>query len=556
MGVTPALAATWARWQQYLDAVLPHPALDAAHEILSQNIRWSAVKALMTLINNWRFVPGHSRAGAQGIIPSFVKYDSGFWSWDSYKQAVATVIFDPTLAKDQLRVITDARNHSSGHVTDLVSRCGIGSGAPGKPNLLSWAVWAVYSKTNDTEFLAEMYPIIEAFHHFVYATHDSQGVGMLSWQRGPESGMDNGVRFMFGGPTGGRGRTVHNPQPAVQGGHDHQRSYTYDFWAVDMNSYLYREKQVLAEMAVVLNNASGHAYWQASAAHLLPRLQKMFYAENDDHAFFQDRYFNGSSSSIQGCEGYAALFSGVASQAQATAMAKTLSDPDMFLLNFSLPSVSKTNSHFNATNYWEGPTWLDQSWFASQGLLRYGFTELAAELKSRVFLRGSGMQYGDVTPLHEYYNPITGEQLGSPHFSWSAAHILMWASSPTQSNSKDHSRRLSIKTDDEQPAVFFWDMDAAVLVENLGYEEKVLAFTAQGLLNEVGGSPVLFFNAGFLDFDWPGADLYWRTQLETVTRRVKFTNLTSTLCGLIDGIKLPAAGGTVIKGVVQYESAC
>ena len=130
------------------------------------------------------------------------------------------------------------------------------------------------------------------------ATHDSQGVGMLSWQRGPESGMDNGVRFMFGGPTGGRGRTVHNPQAAVQGGYDSQRSFTYDFWAVDMNSYLYREKQVLAEMAAVLNNASGHAYWQASAAHLLPRLQKMFYvaaaAENDDHAFFQDRYFNGT----------------------------------------------------------------------------------------------------------------------------------------------------------------------------------------------------------------------------------------------------------------------
>ena len=90
----------------------------------------------------------------------------------SYKQAVATVIFDPTLAKDQLRVITDARNRTSGHITDDVNRCGIGGGAPGKPNLLSWAVMEVYSKTNDTEFLAEMYPIIEAFHHFVCECDD------------------------------------------------------------------------------------------------------------------------------------------------------------------------------------------------------------------------------------------------------------------------------------------------------------------------------------------------------------------------------------------------
>jgi hypothetical protein len=443
VGPISALTETRARWRRYLDAVLPPTATDDS--VLVKNVRWSAVKALMTLINNWRYVPGRG----QGIIPSFVKYDEGFWSWDSYKQAVATVIFDPELAKDQLRLITDARNRSSGHIPDLVKRCGVGGGSPGKPNLLSWAVMEIYTKTNDTAFVAEMFPIVEAFHHFVYITHDSQGAGMLSWQRGPESGMDNGVRFMFGGPTGGHARTVHNPQPSAQGGYDGQRSYTFDFWAVDMNSYLYREKVALAEMATVLGNATGRAYWQASAAQLLPKLQKMFYVPGPgDKGFFQDRYFNESSLAVQGCEGFAALFCGVASQEQASAVAKTLTDPGLFLANFSLSSVSLDNPHFNATNYWEGPTWLDQTWFASQGLRRYGFTALAAELKSRLFLRGAGMRHGDVTPLHEYYNPISGSPLGSPHFSWSAAHILMWAAeSPTALTA---GRRLAVvKTDDK-----------------------------------------------------------------------------------------------------------
>jgi hypothetical protein len=101
--------------------------------------------------------------------------------------------------------------------------------------------------------------------------------------------------------------------------------------------------------------------------------------------------------------------------------------------------------------------------------------------------------------------------------------------------------------------VYFWDMDAAIKAEDLNYEEKALAFTLEGLLNEVGSPPTIMYNAGFLDFDWPGADMYWRTQLETVTQRVAFTNLTSTLCGLIDGIKPVAADR--IKGVVQYENA-
>ena len=39
--------------------------------------------------------------------------------------------------------------------------------------------------------------------------------------------------------------------------------------------------------------------------------------------FFQDRYFNGSFVAVQGCEGYAALFCGVATAHQAVAVAKT-----------------------------------------------------------------------------------------------------------------------------------------------------------------------------------------------------------------------------------------
>ena len=418
-GAAAALAATRARWQRYLNAVLPRSADDPEDDPqLLKNVRWSAVKALMTLVSNWRIVPGHG----QGILPSFVKYDTAFWSWDSYKQAVATVLFHPDLARDQLRLIIQARNSSSGHITDDVNRCGVGGGAPGKPNLLSWAVMEIYTKTNDTAFLAEMYPVIEAFHHFQYTTHDTMGVGMLSWQRGPESGMDNGVRFMHGA------RNVHNPQPAAQGGHDAQRDYTFDFWSVDLNSYLYREKVVLTQMAAVLGNATGAAYWQAAAETQRPRLQDMFYVPGPaGTSFFQDRYFNGSSVQVQGCEGFTALFCGVASQAQADAVAKTLSNPDLFMLNFSLPSVSKGNPYFNATDYWEGPTWLDQTWFASEGLKHYGYPELAAELKSRLFLRGRGMWHGDTTPLHEYYDPMTGSPHGSAHFSWSAAHVLMWA---------------------------------------------------------------------------------------------------------------------------------
>ena len=57
--------------------------------------------------------------------------------------------------------------------------------------------------------------------------------------------------------------------------------------------------------------------------------------------------------------------------------------------------------------------------------------------------------------------------------------------------------------------VLYWDMDAAVAQEGLTYEEQAFAFTLQGLVNRKGPDGTganLMFSAGFLDFDWPGAD--------------------------------------------------
>ena len=167
------------RWDGYLQTVLR----DAS-------TGWTAVKSIMTLMGNWRAVPGKP----PGVLPSYVGYEGGFWSWDTYKQAVGMVHFAPQLAKDQLRLLVSARD-SSGHIPDKVDRCGQGGGCSGKPPLLAWAVWEVFQKTQDLEFLLEMYPVVRDFHHFWYKHRDVTGTGLCSWTEGMESGMDDGVRF-------------------------------------------------------------------------------------------------------------------------------------------------------------------------------------------------------------------------------------------------------------------------------------------------------------------------------------------------------------------------
>lgn len=99
--------------------------------------------------------------------------------------------------------------------------------------------------------------------------------------------------------------------------------------------------------------------------------------------------------------------------------------------------------------------------------------------------------------------------------------------------------------------VLWFDMDAAVQAESLAYEEQLVAFVFQGLVNEAGQElPAVMFNAGYMNFDWPGSDMYWRSWL-TEQRRVSFENVTSsTLCGLVTN----ADRRQRIKGVVLYEN--
>ena len=188
-GAEAAFNATAARWGGYLRTVLHGKSGGAA--ALGADMQWLAVKALMTLIHNWRTVPGIG----EGVLPSYNNYDSGFWSWDTYKQAVGMVPFAPELAKNQLRLLVAGRDFATDHIPDKVDRCGVGGGCAGKPPLLSWSVWAVYNETGDAAFLREMYPVIDGFHRFWYAHRDTLGIGLCSWTGGMESGMDDGIRF-------------------------------------------------------------------------------------------------------------------------------------------------------------------------------------------------------------------------------------------------------------------------------------------------------------------------------------------------------------------------
>jgi glucosylglycerate hydrolase len=90
-------------------------------------------------------------------------------------------------------------------------------------------------------------------------------------------------------------------------------------------------------------------------------------------------------------------------------------------LRFALPpTLSPEDPGFRPRTYWRGPVWPVMNWLFWWALERRGDRELADRWRSEGLA-----QLADLT-CAEYYEPFTGEALGSHHQSWTAAVALDW----------------------------------------------------------------------------------------------------------------------------------
>jgi glucosylglycerate hydrolase len=84
------------------------------------------------------------------------------------------------------------------------------------------------------------------------------------------------------------------------------------------------------------------------------------------------------------------------------------------------PSTRPDAPEFHPRAYWRGPQWPVIGWLFGWALRRQGLQEEADRLRDEGLRLLAGGEFG------EYYQPFTGEPLGSRHQSWTAAVALDW----------------------------------------------------------------------------------------------------------------------------------
>lgn len=109
------------------------------------------------------------------------------------------------------------------------------------------------------------------------------------------------------------------------------------------------------------------------------------------------------------------LYAGTVSPERAKRLVQVLTNHHAFWLKYPAPSVPRNVRGFDAKRYWQGPSWINTNWLIIDGLKRYGFDAEAAQLQQKT------IALLEESDIWEYYNPLTGQGMGSPQFTWTAA---------------------------------------------------------------------------------------------------------------------------------------
>jgi glucosylglycerate hydrolase len=302
------------------------------------------------------------------------------------------------------------------------------------------------------EFLREVYPKLLAWHRYLATERDPEESGLVTIYHPWESGTDNSPRWIpalerveVGDmPDYERPDLNHVPDPE-----ERPTGYEYDrfIWLVEVikraradDAVLYETspflaKDVLASAILVRANEALLDIADLAEAPEADRTQIQTWIErgrrglnerwNPDLGLCLDYDLRaGEPLASSTIAGFAPLIAGAGSADRLENLLRVL-DSHAFTGNPDLrwplpPSASPDGPGFHPRSYWRGPVWPVMTWLLWWSVEKAGERKRADRLKYYALAQLSDGCFG------EYYEPFTGEALGSDDQSWTAAVTLDW----------------------------------------------------------------------------------------------------------------------------------
>jgi len=302
------------------------------------------------------------------------------------------------------------------------------------------------------EFLGEVYPKLFAWHLYLATARDPEGSGLVTIYHPWESGTDNSPRWdaalerveVGEMPDYERPDLEHIPDPA-----ERPTGYEYDrfIWLVEVIKRARCNDEVLHRTGPFLAKDVLASAILVKANEALLDVAEIVGAPGEDRALIRawiergrqglhERWDPGLGLCLdydlrageplaaRTIAGFAPLIAGTGSAYRLKTLLKVF-ESHAFTGNPGLrrplpPSTSPNDPGFRPRSYWRGPIWPVMNW------LLWWSLENSGERKRAVRLKGYALAQLSDGCFSEYYEPFTGEALGSDDQSWTAAVALDW----------------------------------------------------------------------------------------------------------------------------------
>jgi glucosylglycerate hydrolase len=301
-------------------------------------------------------------------------------------------------------------------------------------------------------FLREIYPKLLAWHRYLATARDPEGSGLVTIYHPWESGTDNSPRWDDALATVEVSDL--SPYPRRDLGHVHdpaQRPTDADYdrylWLVRLikgaacddgaiyKTHPFLVKDVLFSAILV---AANEALLEIASVVGAPEGDRRLIAgwARRGHAGLEACWDPdlglcldydvsiGRPIRSRTIAGFAPLISGGVTVERLADLLLRFDSPDFTgsaMLRRPLPpATSPDEKRFDPRSYWRGPVWPITNWLLWWSLERAGASDRASRIR-----RASLDQIAE-GGFAEYFEPFTGEPLGSPDQSWTAAVVLDW----------------------------------------------------------------------------------------------------------------------------------
>ncbi len=354
--------------------------------------------------------------------------DWTIFGWDTFFNALLLANVSGELAWSTLLAGVEAR-YPNGNIPNWRSRRG-GTPDRSQPPVGSFAALKLYGIHPDRDALAAAWPGLLAWSDWWVADKNGrprrEGLtpGLLSW--GSDTALVPGPEQVPEWEVGASG----HQRAAWESGQDDLPLWDEAKWdaerevlamsAVDLCSYRALDLECLARIARILGDEAAARRLDASRQRLAETMNRTLWSEAA--GLYLDELPSGRSPRVAASH-FLPLLAGIPSRQRARRMVDVLRDPARFWGDWVLPTISRDDPAFGDQQYWRGSIWPPMNYLVLQGLRRYGFDDLAAELA----WKGADMFLADRRRTgfcRENFDSRTGRGHGRRFQSWGPLFAL------------------------------------------------------------------------------------------------------------------------------------